>query len=73
MELKKPLESILVGGTEIQRHGTGWSHTHMWWIKIQEAYLRSEGSQLHIRTPSPGFQYQEDKSPQLLAAKISRE
>ena len=33
----------------------------------------SEESQPHTRTSSPGFQCQEDKSPQLLAAKTSRD
>ena len=39
------------------------------WIKIQEGYLGSEESQTHARPPSPAVQFQEDKSPQLLAAK----
>ena len=34
--------------------------------KNWEAYLRNEGCQPHIRLHSPGFQCQEDKSPQLL-------
>ena len=41
------------------------------WLKIWEGYLRNEESQTHTRPPSPGFQYQEDKYPQLLAAKSS--
>ena len=41
------------------------------WIKIQEGYLGSEKSQIHIRPPSPGFWCQEEKSPQLLAAKTN--
>ena len=40
-------------------------------IKIWEASLGSEESQPHIRPFSPVFQCQEDKSPQLLAAKPS--
>ena len=68
MELKKPHPSRLVGG---HRCRTGWSHTHMWWIKIQEGYLGSEESQTRTSPLSPGFQYQVDKSPQLLAAKTS--
>ena len=51
----------------------GWSLTHTYWIKIQEGYLRSKQSQTHTRPPSPGFQCQEGKSPQLLAAKSSRD
>ena len=51
----------------------GWSHSHVWWIKIQEGYLKSEESQPHTRPPSPGFQCQEDKSPEILAAKKSRD
>ena len=43
------------------------------WIKIQEGYLGSEESQVHMRSPSLGFQCQEDKSPQLLAAETSRD
>ena len=27
----------------------GWSHIHVWWIKIQEGCLRSEESQLRNR------------------------
>ena len=46
-----------------------WFLTRMWWIKIWKGYLRSEESQPHTRPPSPGFQCQEDKSAQLLAAK----
>ena len=33
----------------------GWSHTHMWWIKIQEGYLRSKESQPHTRLPQARF------------------
>ena len=39
--------------------------------KNWEGYHRSEGSQPHTGPPSPGFQCQEDKSPQLLAVKTS--
>ena len=35
----------------------------MWWIKIWEGYLGSEESQTNTRPQSPGFQCQEDKSP----------
>ena len=49
----------------------GWSLTHVWWIKIQEGYHGNEEPQSHTRPPSPGIQCQEDKSPQLLAAKTS--
>ena len=41
----------------------GWSHIHVWWIKIQEGYRGSEESQPHTRPPSPGSQCQEEKSP----------
>ena len=41
--------------------------------KIWNRYLRSEESQPHTRHPSPGFQCQEDKSPQLLATKTNPE
>ena len=58
---------------EEHRHRMGWSHTHVWWIKIWEGYRRSKESQPHIRSPRPGFQHQEDKSPQLLSAKTSRD
>ena len=48
-----------------------WAGPIPTWIKILEGYLRSEESQTHTRPPSPGFQGQEDKSPQLLAVKTS--
>ena len=51
MELKKPQPSRLVGGTQTIM---GWSHTHMWQIKIQEGYLRSKESQAHTRPPAQG-------------------
>ena len=41
------------------------------WINVWEGYLGSEESQTHTRAPGPGFQCQEDKFPQLLAAKTS--
>ena len=28
----------------------GWSHTHLWWVKIREGYLQNEKSQPHTRT-----------------------
>ena len=40
-------------------------------IKIWEGYLGNEESQPHTRLPNPGLQCQEDKAPQLLAAKTS--
>ena len=40
--------------------------------KNQEGYLGSEGSQPQARPHSSGFQHQGDKSPYLLAVKISR-
>ena len=42
-------------------------------IKIGKEYLGSKESQTYIRSPSPGFQCQEDKSPKLLAVKTSRD
>ena len=36
-------------------------------------YLGSKESQPHTRTPRPGFQCQEDKSPKLLIGKTSRD
>ena len=42
-------------------------------MKTQEEHLGSKESQPHTRNPSPGFQYQEGKSPQLLAAKTNRD
>ena len=46
---------------------------YAWWIKIQEGYFVSKESLQHNRPPSPGFQCQEDKSPQLQAAKASKD
>ena len=70
-ELKKPHQLSTVGDTEACRHRTGRSHTHLWWVKTQEGYLGSEGSQLHIRPPSPGYQCQEEKPPKLVATKTN--
>ena len=70
MEIKKPHASRLVGGVQMR---TGWSLTHMWWIKIWEGYLRSEKPPPHRSPCSPGFQFQEDKSQKLLDAKTSEE
>ena len=39
----------------------GWSHIYVWWIKIQEGYLRSEENPGPHQDPNPGFQDQEDK------------
>ena len=49
----------------------GWSHTHMWWIKIWEGHLKSEGPHPHTRPASLGFQCHEDKSPLLVVVKTS--
>ena len=38
--------------------------------KNSKGYLENEEFQPHTRPPSPRFQCQEDKSPQLLAAGI---
>ena len=66
-ELKKPHPSRLVGGVKTWM---SWSHSH--WIKIWEGYLRSEESQPHTKPPNPGFQSQEDKSPQFWLQKPVR-
>ena len=50
----------------------GWSHIYVWWIKIQEGYLRSEENPGPHQDPNPGFQDREDKSSQLLATKTKR-
>ena len=47
-----------------------WASSTPTWIEIWEGYLRSKESQTYTRPPGPGFQCQEDNSPQLLAAKI---
>ena len=70
MELKKPRPSRLVGVVQTQNKMV---LTHVWCIKIQKGYLGSEESQPHTGPYSPGFQSQEDKSPQLLAAKTSKD
>ena len=49
-ELKKPHPSRLVGGAQMQK---GWSHTHVWWIKIQEGHLRSDIPGSSARKVSP--------------------
>ena len=43
----------------------------MWWINIQQEYLRSKEYQTYTRSTSTEFQCPEDKSPQLLTAKTS--
>ena len=71
-ELKKTYSFRHVGGAETQRCEMEQVVPHPRVVdKNQEGYLRSERSQPHIRPRSPGFQCQEDKSPQLLALKIS--
>ena len=72
MELKEPHPSTGRRGADTEWLD-GLSLTHVWWIKIQEGYLRREGSQPHTRAPSPGFQCQEEKSPQILVVKTSRD
>ena len=42
-------------------------------IKIWEGYLGNEESQPHTRLPNPGFQCQEEKFPQFLVAKTTRD
>ena len=32
----------------------GWSHIHVWWIKLWEGYLRSKESQSHTRATTQG-------------------
>ena len=66
----KEITSIQTGrrGGDVERADP----TSTWgWRKLQERHVVSEESQPHNRTPSPGFQGQEGKSPQLLAAKTS--
>ena len=50
---------------EAQRHeDEEWVVPHPRMVgKNQEGYLRSKESQVHTRTPSPGFQCRENKSP----------
>ena len=43
------------------------------WIKIREGISGTRNPRPTPGTASPGFQCQEDKSPQLLAAKTSRD
>ena len=69
-ELPKPHPSKLVGGTQTQNKLLSYPCVV---DKNSEGYLRSKQAQPHTRSRSPGFQCQEDKSPQLLATKISRD
>ena len=46
-----------------RRGGDADTHTHVSYVKIRKGYLRIKEFQPHNRCPSPGFQYQEDKSP----------
>ena len=70
-KLKRPYSSRQQGGW---RGGDmemrNWFQTHMWWIKMK-GYLWIEGYYSHTRPPSTGFQYQENKSPKLMAVKTS--
>ena len=50
----KELNHIHSDWKEGHRRGMGWSHIHMWWIKIWEGYLGNKESQPHTRTPSQG-------------------
>ena len=50
-ELKKSHPSRLAGGCRCRR---GWSHIHVWWVKIREGYLGREESQTHTRPPVQG-------------------
>ena len=67
-ELKKPHPSRLVGG--VQTENGLVSHPRVV-DKSLGGISQDQGVLPHTRTPSPGFQGQEDKSPQLLAAKTS--
>ena len=60
-ELKKSHSSRQVGG---KRHGDAEQAVpHQYVVdKNQEGHLKSKESQPHTRPPSPGFQFQEDKS-----------
>ena len=53
--------------------GARWAGSTPTGRKIRKGYLGSEESQMHTRPPSPGFQGQEDKCPQLLVATPSRD
>ena len=69
-KLKKPHPSKLVGGAQM------WNRLvpHPRVVDTNSGgHLRSEESQTHTKPLSPAFQCQEDKSPQLLAAKTSRD
>ena len=66
MELKKPHPSRLVGGVQTQTGLVSYPHVV---DKNSEGHVRSEEFQPRTRPPSPRFQGQEDKSPELLAAK----
>ena len=66
MELKKPHLLRLAGGAQMQNRLV--PHPCVVEKKTQEGYLRSKDSQPHTGLPSPEFQCQEDKSPQLLVA-----
>ena len=70
MELENPHLSILVGGVETQ---TGLvPHPHVVEkFRRDISGARSPHTTPALPPPSPGFQGQEDKSPQLQAAKTS--
>ena len=59
-----------MGKRDVDTEGAG--PTSMW-IKIWEEYLKREESQPYNRPPSPRFLCQEDKSPQFLVVKTSRD
>ena len=51
MELKKPHPYSLEEGHRCRIDG---SHTHVWWIKVEEGYLRSKAFQPHTRPSAQG-------------------
>lgn len=74
-EFSGHLEPVRLGGVE--KHN-GLIPTHMWWLKIKrdisatKVPLEEQRVQPHTRFPRPGFQCQEEKAPQNLELKISR-
>ena len=71
MELKKPHPSRLLRGGAQTRNGL-IPHPHVE-DKNSRGISWEQGVLALLQTPSLGFQGQEDKSPQLLAAKTSRD
>ena len=73
VELKKPYPSRLVGGAQMWNGLVPHSRVvdkNLGGISWERVVPAKE-SLTHTRSPIPGFQCQEDKSPQLLDAKTS--